>query len=296
MNTTQLKYFLELAKALNYSEVAKRFFITQPTLSRNIIALEEEIGAKLFIRESGGVALTAAGALLLQELEPLSERYEDLMHRVQNRDAGITGELTIALSMEQQMPHTLLSSIRRFAAAYPGVELRLRRLDNAQMHRCLREGTVDLAVGLSYPGTEESTTLQSVVLQEERPCLIRASTVQVNGTMVITAVECGVILEKCGLIFPRQDTGLRGNPVEMLRRMLHLPELAPKVRYVVNLSDVPLYISAGLGMTIVNHSHCITGESGVDILEILGAEPYRKAAFYRVDAENPVLKRFLAEM
>ncbi len=295
MNTTQLHYFLELARTRNYTEVSKRFFITQPTLSRNIIALEEEIEAKLFSRESGGVELTAAGKLLLEELEPLSARYEDLLHRVRNRGAGITGELTIGLSAEQQMPDALLTAIRHFMSANPGVELRLRRLDNDQLHRSLQDKTVDLAVGLGYPGTEENTTLKCVLLQEERPCLIRAAKGNADGQLIFSARECRSFLESSELIFPRHNTlrGFDGDPVEMLRQMLRLPELSPKVRYVDNISDVPLYVSAGLGVTIANRSHCITGEAGVDVLEILDAEPYRKVMLYHGDAKNPVLDRFL---
>lgn len=48
MNTTQLRYFMELSKTLNYSTAAQQLFITQPTLSRSIMALEDEVGAKLF--------------------------------------------------------------------------------------------------------------------------------------------------------------------------------------------------------------------------------------------------------
>ena len=297
VNTTQLHYFLELARTRNYTDVSKRFFITQPTLSRNIIALEDEIGAKLFSRESGGVELTAAGKLLLEELEPLSARYEDLLHRVRNRDAGITGELTIGLSAEQQMPDTLLTYIRHFVTANPGVELRLRRLDNDQLHRGLQDGTVDLAVGLGYPGTEENTALKCVVLQEERPCLIRAAKGNADGPLIFSARECRSFLENNELIFPRHNTlrGFDGDPVEMLRKMLRLPELSPKVRYVDNISDVPLYVSAGLGVTIANRSHCITGESGVGVLEILDAEPYRKVMIYPSETKNHVLERFLAQ-
>ena len=51
MNTTQLHYFLTLSQTLNYSTAAQQLFITQPTLSRSIMALEDEIGTKLFFRE-----------------------------------------------------------------------------------------------------------------------------------------------------------------------------------------------------------------------------------------------------
>ena len=79
MNTTQLHYFMTLSQTLNYSTAAQQLFITQPTLSRSIMALEDEIGTKLFFRENGNVSLTPAGKLMQEELKPLSARYETML-------------------------------------------------------------------------------------------------------------------------------------------------------------------------------------------------------------------------
>lgn len=75
--------------------------------------------------------------------------------------------------------------------------------------------------------------------------------------------------------------------------MLHLPELLPDVRYVRDANAVSMYVAAGLGVTIANKTHSITRENGVDVLEILGAVPYRKVLEYRADCRNPILARFL---
>jgi len=61
MDFDQLHTFLEVARALNFSQAAKRCFRTQPAVSAQIRALEEEVGARLFNRTGGKVSITAAG-------------------------------------------------------------------------------------------------------------------------------------------------------------------------------------------------------------------------------------------
>ena len=298
MNTVQLRYFLELSRTLNYSTAAQQLFITQPTLSRSIMALEDEIGAKLFHRESGNVSLTPAGQMFLQDLEPLAVRYEGMLRRVKNLGSGLAGELHIALSTEQQMPDRLLWAVKSFASEFPNVEFQFSRMSTDGLMTALREESVDMAVGLEFIGHEKmppSPWYQQILLEKEQPCLVRAAVSGRQRDMHITTEECCRFLEKYRLIFPspRFMGSEMANPVEPLREMLHLPELMPDVCYIRDANAVSLYVSAGLGVTIANKSHSIARENGVELLEILGAEPYRKVLQYRSDSRNPVLERFL---
>lgn len=296
MNTTQLRYFMTLARTLNYSTAAGQLYVTQPTLSRSIMALEDEIGTKLFHRESGNVALTPAGELFLQDIEPLSLRYEGLLSRVRNLGNGVAGSLHVALSSEQQMPERLLARIKAFAAEYPAVELHFSRMDTAAIRMALKEEIVDLAVGLDFGSFGQNNETTTLLLQEERPCLVRAATTDHNrDEMIITPGECMQILQNTRLIFPSaQHLGAgTADPVEPLRTMLHLPALNPTVLYVKDPDAVSLYVAAGMGVTITNRSNTIAQEKRVDLIEVLGADPFRKALQFQTDSRNPVLKRFL---
>ena len=262
------------------------------------MALEDEVGAKLFHRESGNVSLTPAGQLLLQDLEPLAIRYEGLLQRVRNLGNGLAGEIHIALSNEQQMPDALLRAVKCFSSAYPNVEFQFSRMNTGNLMTALREETVDLAAGLEFAGHEkaaQSAQYRFILLEKEQPCLVRAAVSKRQSAMLITTEECRRFLNKSKLIFPspRVMGAEMANPVEPLREMLHLPDLMPNVHYVRDANAVSLYVSAGIGVTIANKSHSIAKENGVEILEIIGAEPYRKVLQYRTDSRNPVLGRFL---
>lgn len=298
MNTTQLKYFLELSRTLNYSTAAQQLYITQPTLSRSIMALEDELGAKLFHRESGSVSLTPAGRLFLQDMEPLAIRYDGLLQRVRNLGSGLAGEIHIALSNEQQMPDSLIKAIKAFSADHPNVEFHFSRMSTAAMMTALREEAIDLSVTLEFVGNGQIShgfRLEGILLEKEQPCLVRASVKKEPSFLPITREECHRILSSAKLVFPSPKFvgDEMANPVEPLREMLHLPELSPNVLYIRDADSVSLYVAAGIGVTIANRTHTITKENGVDVLEILGAEPYRKILQYRADSRNPVLGRFL---
>ena len=71
MEIRQLKYFITLAEMQNFTKASKAMFITQPTLSQQIQALESELCVELFTRSNRGVILTDAGQVLYQEAERL---------------------------------------------------------------------------------------------------------------------------------------------------------------------------------------------------------------------------------
>lgn len=64
VNTQQMRYFMELARCLNFTRAAANLYVAQPTLSQQIAELEAQLGVTLFIRNSRSVALTPAGEIL----------------------------------------------------------------------------------------------------------------------------------------------------------------------------------------------------------------------------------------
>ena len=92
MTTQQMEYFLSLAQKLNFSAVAERFFISQPTLSRQISNMERELNAQLFIRKNNTVYLTRAGEQLYAGLKNIYGNFQDLARQVE--DLGMQMQAT----------------------------------------------------------------------------------------------------------------------------------------------------------------------------------------------------------
>ena len=121
MELRQLKYFVETAQTLNFSEAARNLYVTQSTLSQQIKTLEEELGTALFQRDSHSVSLTESGASLL----PLAIRtLQDAMSckdKIRDLQNMLSGELNIGVTYT--FSPILTEAIKEFIKQYPNIKL-----------------------------------------------------------------------------------------------------------------------------------------------------------------------------
>ena len=120
MELRVLNYFLAIAREENITRAAQQLHVTQPTLSRQIAQLEEELGVKLFVRSNHNIILTEDGMLLkrrAQELLALADKTkQDFLHKKEN----LEGVISIGCG-EYQSTHYLTDCIAAFKEMYPRV-------------------------------------------------------------------------------------------------------------------------------------------------------------------------------
>src|ERR1700689_1866323 len=149
MDFDQLETFLEVAKLSSFSRAAERRFRTQPAISAQIRALEEEVGAKLLDRSGGKVAITAAGKVFQKYAEDtLEQRRVTLvalaeMHRVPR------GEIVVAAN-EGTCLHILPEVFAEFKRQYPKVAVGVKRLEPNKILEAIVENSCDFGV-ISMP-------------------------------------------------------------------------------------------------------------------------------------------------
>ncbi|MEC3953375.1 LysR substrate-binding domain-containing protein [Nocardia sp. CDC153] len=137
----KLRYFVAVAEHLHFGRAAEQLFIAQPVLSRQIRALEEELGAQLFARDRRGTALTAAGEQLLIEAKPLLAAAEALQRRVVRAAAG-ADTFTIGF-----MPGLIVTgAVRALTERYPGLTVELVRTDWFDQTEVVHDGRVDVSL------------------------------------------------------------------------------------------------------------------------------------------------------
>ena len=115
----KMDYIFAIAKEQNLTRAAKRLFVAQSTLSKQIALLEEELGLKLFYRNNRTVSLTPAGSLFRGEMEKVEHRLTEAIDRARHVDRGLDGHLSIGVLDIIDPSLFVTPLLRLFQARYP---------------------------------------------------------------------------------------------------------------------------------------------------------------------------------
>ncbi|MEI7553387.1 MAG: LysR family transcriptional regulator [Verrucomicrobiota bacterium] len=159
MELRQLRYFVAVAETGNISRAAQKIFLTQPALSRQIKALEGEVGQCLLERKANSIHLTPAGEAMLHEARAILQHADQAIERVRATSAG--GRLRIGYA--PSLASGLLSpAVANFTQLHPRTRVELFDLSTEEMLTGLEAGELDVVVTVR-PG-KESRGLQWVPL------------------------------------------------------------------------------------------------------------------------------------
>src|SRR5512138_964403 len=132
MDFDQLETFLEVARHTSFSRAAEKRFRTQPAISAQIRSLEDEVGAKLFDRSGGKVAVTAAGKVFQKYVEDMIEARRAMMTAVAEIERVPRGEIVVGAN-EGTCLHILPEVFADFKKQYPTVAVSIKRADYARI-------------------------------------------------------------------------------------------------------------------------------------------------------------------
>ncbi len=142
MELRRLHYFLAVAEELNFSRAAKRLHVSQSSLSQQIKALEEELGATLFDRDRHSVRLTAAGRAFLDPARRLSAAADESVTVVRRAGSNVQ---RLAVGMGYGL-FSITTPIRAFRESHPGVQVVLREMSSSDVQQQVRSGELDVGI------------------------------------------------------------------------------------------------------------------------------------------------------
>lgn len=142
MDTLQLKLFISLAQTLNFTKTANEFYVTQPTVSNYIKALEGNLGVTLLKRNSHSVSLTAEGREFVGYAKQLLSLQAEAENRLRNISEGRRGYIKVAMLSSAAGYFT--SCLEEFLKRYPGVQVNVDLLEGAEMTAALGQNSYDL--------------------------------------------------------------------------------------------------------------------------------------------------------
>lgn len=285
----QLRCFVAVAEERHFHRAAARLNMTQPPLSRQIQALEQRLGARLFWRDSRGVRPTPAGLAFLDEARRLLRLAEGAARRTRALAEGQAGELSIgftAASGYAVLPR-LVALLRQ---RLPGVSLRLREAVSAEQLAALRAGQLDL--GLVRP-LQAQPGLAWTRLEREALLLALPAA---HPLAALPAIPPGALQGEPLVTYPPVEGRYLH---ELVTGFYRLSGLVPgAVQHVSQAHSILALVGAGLGLALVPRAVERLRPEGVALRPLaMQAPPVAELMLaWPAETENPAGEAALAAL
>lgn len=153
MELNQLRGFYAVARERSFSKAASRLSLTQPAISLQIKALEDELGESLFERHHKAVRLTTAGEVLYQHVQSVLASLEEAQSEIAGLQQLLRGHVAVGTS-DTICTYILPEMIRKFRAQYPEVRVDIRNNKSSQLMQMVLDNEVDFGLAtlpLAHP-------------------------------------------------------------------------------------------------------------------------------------------------
>jgi DNA-binding transcriptional LysR family regulator len=285
MDLQQIKYFLALAQELHFWNTAERMFITQSALSRQIQALEDELGVLLFERTKRSVKLTEAGVFLRDQWTPLLNDINRIHLQAKKIHEGAFGMIRIGYpgSIAYGFMPDLITSIAR---TLPELKVELLEPTDISFEQLLLSYQMDMAFRRD---PAENPALQSVCLYSEPMALLVPGNHHLNEQNFTGLHD--LVNERFILSSLTQNTFYVSN----LRQIFEDHHFTPNVHIETDFGAMVLgLVSKGLGVSILPYSYSFSQLPNVRFITL----PYHVNLYvtWRKNDNSPVLKNILQQV
>ncbi len=289
MTITQIKYFLTLAKCLNFTKAADILFITQPALSRQISAMENELNIQLFIRSNRFVKLTPPALILQQEFERVYRDYNLAVAKAQNSFQGLSGELNIGVLEGAYVGDLFPNALRYMESFYPQVRINLHTYSFNQLIHMLYQNQLDLIVTLKFD-LEQREHVRFIVLEKTRDYVVVHKDHPLANSEYVTLKD----FENDTILMV--DTEDSEESPRLIISACKNAGFTPKVKFASSLSEEMLWVEAGVGVCILDGRNILRGNPMVRFLNTDVISDPSLSLAWNEDFYNPIKKVFIDQL
>lgn len=168
MDIKQLKYFLQICKNNNFSETAKKLYITQQGLSKSIKNLEDEFKLPLFYRDGTKMRLTKYGLYLKENSEHIIKDFDSLKYSIEKMASNDNKRVRIGYSLGIAS-ELLYDQISNFRIKSPNIELKITEYQDFLCEEAVSRGEIDLGITV---GPVDESRFDCIVIKQSGICLI----------------------------------------------------------------------------------------------------------------------------
>ncbi len=243
MDFDQLETFLEVARHTSFSRAAERRFRTQPAISAQIRALEDEVGAKLFDRSGGKVALTAAGKLFQKYAEDTLESRRRMVEALGEMEREPRGEIIVGAN-EGTCLYVLPEVFAHFKKQYGSVGITVKRSNSTKVLENIIDNSVDFGV-VSLPVHDNRLTV--VQIHRDELVVISAPSHPLARMKQVTLAE----VVKFPLLLPKA-----GRTRDAIENLFDERHLKPNISMELDSSEIlKRFVVADVGVGFIARSN-----------------------------------------
>lgn len=246
MNLKQLEAFVEVAEGGSFSKAAKSLYLTQPTISAHIAALEKELGVRLFVRNTKEVSLSAEGHTLYK----YARQMVDLEKRIEEEfgERRKSGRQCINIAASTVPSQYLLPRIlARFNEKYPEEQLRIIESDSLRVVNQVIEHMVDIG----FTGTVlEKKYCKYIPFYKDKLVIITPNT-DIYWMRAKTPEDISWVSEE-PIIMREEGSGTRKEAEKQLRNAGIKPEQLHVIASIENTETIKKSVCSGMGISILS--------------------------------------------
>jgi DNA-binding transcriptional LysR family regulator len=289
MELRQVRYFVAVAEELHFGRAAKRMHVAQPALSKQVMNLERELGARLLERWGRKVELTEAGRVFLERARVILEGVAEAREAAAQAGRGEVGRLSVGFT-GMALYGVAPQIVKAFGGRYPGVDLVLQEMGTPAMVEALLGRRAD--VGFLHPPVSEAGEALAVEGRMSEPLIVALP--EDHALSGLSEVSLGRLAEERFVIVPRDE-----GP-ELHDRVMgtcHASGLSSAVanRNAPSQTTALSLVAAGVGVSLVWECMRNLGRPGVVYRPLAEPTPRLETALaWRRDDSSPVLAAFLA--
>lgn len=243
MDINQLNCFITVAQTLNFSEAARRNYVSQSTVSRYVSDLEKEFGVQLFTRSHRDVIITSEGKALLPYAIEIVETLKKAKTVIKQMHDGGQGKITLGCDVTSLSFPT--KCIADFAEKYPGISIDVRQLDEADRTLAITGGEYDFCF-MPRDMVPESSGIESIITHNETLSVVTAKNSKFSGRK---SVKLSELADESILVLSESVAPIVYMEIMDLFRTFHI---TPKIE---NSFDdlVSIYVSSssGIGVSVI---------------------------------------------
>lgn len=281
---TRARCFLEAAKCLSFTRAAEKLYISQPALSKNIAALEEECGMKLFFRDSrhGKVSLTPAGTVVLCELQKMEEILNGILEKAQRAASGEEGKLSIALLSGQIISDIAGSVMQTIDREYPKLQIDKMMGSFKDLRRWLEDGTADIVVTFE----EEARLVKGVVSEEVHESQLGFAVPVHHPLAKKRKLHLSDLKDETVILLDERQSYY---VPELFRQLCYLEGFAVKELIAEDLASQNMMAELGKGILVTREDSIETRSPNLKFFKSTELGKIKLVAAWRQDNLNPII-------